>query len=171
MQGQAKLHRWIVWFLAKKIAHQLNIKKYVIVGSYRRGKWWCNDIDLLVPVSSLEEAEGIKARLDQLGWKKRTQFFHDNLFGHLLFKRIGKKFISLDVFFVLPGRMGNALLFATGSRSFNDKIRENIISLGYSWAHPPYFEHIKSSTKICFSGEKAALDFLGIKWTKPKDRL
>lgn len=171
LQGQAKLHRWVVWLLAKKIAKQLHVKDYTLAGSYRRGKRWCNDIDMLIPTASIEEAMGIRARLIQLGWRKRDQFFHDSMFGHLFFKKMGNKLVCLDVFFVPPGCMGNALLFATGSRKFNDDIRASILSLGYSWCTPPYFEHIETSTKLCFSTEKAALDFLGMKWIKPKNRL
>jgi DNA polymerase/3'-5' exonuclease PolX len=169
--GQVRLHRWVVWLTAKQIAKQLHIKDYVLAGSYRRGKWWCNDIDMLIPVSSIEEKDGIKARLAQLGWQKRADFFSASTFGHLLFKKVGDKVICLDVFFVLPGCMGNALLFTTGSQNFNDKIRADILSLGYSWANPPYFERIIDSSNICFSDEKAALCFLGMHWVAPKDRL
>ncbi len=169
--GQAKLHRWVVRLLAWRIAHQLGIEKYTLAGSYRRGKWWCNDIDMVVPVESEEQAEGFKVRLTQLGWEVRENFFHDCLFGYLVHKKIGNKEIALDLFFAPPGCMGNALLFATGSRSFNDEIRSNILKLGFSWSHPPYFEHIATSRNICFDTEKAALKFLGMPWVKPSNRL
>lgn len=171
LEGQIRLHRWAVWFLARRLAKQLHIKQYVIGGSYRRGKWWCNDVDLLIPVSSPEEIEGIKDRLKQLDWKKRTSFFNELTFGHLLYKKVGEKILCLDIFFVYPGCMGNALLFATGSKEFNDEIRANIVSMGYSWARPPYFERIIDSTNVCFDSEKAALDFLGMKWVSPKNRI
>jgi len=150
LQSQVKLHRWVVWLLARRITSQLHIKNYIISGSYRRKKWWCNDIDLLISVASQEEAEGIKHRLNQLGWKKRNTFFRENLFGHLVFKQMGNKSVALDIFFVTPGCMGNALLFTTGPTSFNDKIRHDILSMGYSWSVPPHFVEIKTSTPLCF---------------------
>ena len=171
LENQLKLHRWVVWFWARKIAKQLRLSNYVIGGSYRRGKWWCNDIDLLIPVRSPEEAEGMRERLKQLGWKKRTTFFNDSTFGHLLYKKIGDKLLCLDVFFVYPGCMGNALLFTTGSKEFNDTLRANVISMGYSWAHPPHFERIIDSTNLCFDSEKAAFDFLNMEYIVPKHRL
>lgn len=171
VENQLRLHRWVVWFWARKIAKQLHLTDYVIGGSYRRGRWWCNDIDLLVPVASQEQAEGLKDRLKQLGWKKRTTFFNDLTFGNLLSKKIGDRLLCLDVFFVYPGCMGNALLFTTGSQQFNDEIRANIIGMGYSWAHPPYFERIIDSTNVCFDSERAAFDFLKMPYVAPKDRI
>ncbi len=170
-ENQLRLHRWVVWFWARKIAKQLHISDYMIGGSYRRGKWWCNDIDLLIPVSSQEQEEGIRDRLKQLGWKKRTSFFNNSTFGHLLSKKIGDKVLCLDAFFVYPGCMGNALLFTTGSKEFNDEIRANIVGKGYSWANPPYFERIIDSTNVCFNSERAAFDFIDMKWVDPKNRL
>jgi DNA polymerase/3'-5' exonuclease PolX len=161
----------VVWFLAKKITKELGIQRYTLGGSYRRGKWWCNDIDIVVPVQSAEEAAGYKARLTQLDWTQRANFFNEEPFGYLVSKKIGSRVICLDLFCVLPGCMGNALLFTTGSREFNDNIRSHIYTLGYSWSHPPYFEHIATCQKICFSSERAALKFLGLPWVKPRNRL
>src|ERR1035437_178582 len=168
--NQAKVHRWTVWFLARQLTNKLNIKSYVLSGSYRRGKWWCNDIDLLVPIESESEGNGIIARLYQLGWKytpyRRTS---ENVFSHQFMKKMGDKYLVLDLFLALPGTWGNALLFTTGSKYFNDNIRENLDKAGYSWRNPRYFTHLKSDTMCSFATEKAALDFLGMPWVKPKD--
>ena len=105
-ENQAKLHRWVVWYLARKLAKQLRLQKYVIGGSYRRGSWWCNDIDLLVPVASEEEAEGIRRRVRQLGWLPRSPIPPpDSVFGHQLYMPCGDQSIVLDIFFVHPGAM------------------------------------------------------------------
>ena len=170
--NQIKIHRWVLWFLAKRLTSQLNIKTYTLAGSYRRGKWWCNDIDLLIPMESESHAEGIKCRLRQLGWRSTPyRRANDNIFSCQYIKKIGEKYMVLDLFLAPPGTWGNCLLFTTGSKHFNDNIRENIIKMGYSWSNPRYFTHIKSDTKISFMSEKAALDFLKMPWVEPKNRL
>ncbi len=170
--NQVKIHRWVLWFLAKRVAKQLNLNKYVLSGSYRRGKWWCNDIDLLVPIQSDSEGSGLIARLLQLGWRY-TPYRHtnENVFSHQFMKKIGNKIIIMDLFLSLPGTWGNALLFTTGSKYFNDNIRSTLTDMGYVWSNPRYFTHIKSDTKCSFDTEKAALDFIGLPWVKPKNRL
>lgn len=172
VENQIKLHRWVVWFLVKRIVKKLHIKKYVISGSYRRGKWWCNDIDLLIPIQSLSEGEGIKAQLRKLGWKLRP-FRHasDEVFSVQYIKKVGSGYLILDLFLAPPGTWGNALLFTTGPKEFNDKIRESIVSKGYSWSNPRYFTHIKTDNQLSFMSEEAALDFLDMKQIKPSNRV
>lgn len=172
VEKQVKLHRWVVWFLAKRLARKLFLKKYTLAGSYRRGKWWCNDIDLLVPIESESEGEGIIVQLRKLGWKPRPlRRTGEEIFSVQLMKRTSMGFIVLDLFLAPPGSWGNALLFTTGSKEFNDNIRENIIKKGYSWANPRYFTHIKTDNRISFNSEEAALAFLDMKWTKPSRRI
>ena len=169
---QAKLHRWVLWLFARRLARQLHLKSYTLAGSYRRGKWWCNDIDLLVPIASESEGSALIARLYQLGWRytpyRRTS---ENVFSHQFQKRVDRKVIVLDLFLSTPGTWGNALLFTTGSKNFNDQIREDIVKMGYSWANPRYFTHIKTGTQCSFATEEGALAFLGLPWVKPKNRL
>lgn len=170
-ENQTKLHRWIVWFLVKMIVKKIHIKKYVISGSYRRGKWWCNDIDLLIPIESVSEGEGIKAQLEKLGWKlRKSRFASKDIFSVQYVKRMGNGNTVLDLFLALPGTWGNALLFTTGPKEFNDDLREEIVSKGYSWSNPSYFTRIKTDERLSFTNEKAALAFLDKKWIKPSQR-
>lgn len=172
VENQVKLHRWVVWFLAKRLAKQLSLKKYTLSGSYRRGKRWCNDIDLLVPIESESEAEGLIILLRKLGWKPRPfRESNDMVFSRQFLKRTSMGYIVLDLFLAPPGTWGNALLFTTGSKEFNDGIRENLIKKGFSWANPRYFTHIKTDKRVSFMSEKAALAFLDMKWTKPSNRI
>src|ERR1035437_251732 len=163
VKGQIRFHRWMIWLLVKRLTRQVCIKNYLIAGSYRRGKWWCNDVDLVVLVSSDSEKEGIKARLLQLGWQQRPHRRSDDeaVFSAQYIKTVGDEVIVVDVFFTTPDILGNALLFATGSKEFNERIRENIVKMGYSWANPRYFTHIKTSRQISFATEQGALSFLG----------
>jgi DNA polymerase/3'-5' exonuclease PolX len=168
--NQISLHRWVVWLIIKKIAYALDLKKYVISGSYRRGKTWINDIDLLISVNSDEEANGIKLRLAQLGWTCHASETDLTLRNQFI-KKINNKILVLDVFFSLPGTWGNCTLFTTGSKFFNDAIRSKLLSMGYHWDNPRYFTRVSNGSKVSFLSERGALDFLNIKWIKPSKRV
>ena len=172
IQNQARIHRWALWFMIKKLAKQIGLQKYAITGSYRRGKWWCNDIDLLVPIHSKAEGEGIKAQITKLGWKPTPGRIGDNdiVFSTQFLKNTDGGIVVLDLFLAPLGSWGNALLFTTGPKSFNDNIRSNMLSNGYSWSNPRYFTHIRSDKMLAFDNEKAALAFLNMPWISPRTR-
>lgn len=168
-KNQITLHRWLVYFVVKIVCKKLHIAKYVIGGSYRRGKRWINDIDLLVPVSSESEADGIKIALSQMGWScinSETEFVFRNQFV----KTVNNRTIVLDLFFSMPETWGNCLLFVTGSKHFNDEIRRKLIKLGYHWDNPRYFTSIFCGKKISFSNERAVFNFLNMRYRRPSKR-
>jgi DNA polymerase/3'-5' exonuclease PolX len=172
LPNQLKLHRWVTRFLVWRLAKQLGIKDYVISGSYRRGKWWSNDIDLVVPVQSEEQAEGLKARMEQLGWAiRKSRRMGGDKFSVQYIKQYNGKIIILDLFLSYPGHMGNTLLFTTGPKSFNEKIRYDILDMGYSWQNPRYFNRFKGNKNISFDTEEGAMNFLGIGYVKPSKRI
>jgi len=172
IENQAKIHRWALWFMVNKLAKQIGLQKYTISGSYRRGNWWCNDIDLLVPVESKTEGEGIKAMLKKLGWKTTPGRAADDkeVFSTQYLKETPRGIIVLDLFLAPPGSWGNCLLFTTGPKNFNDDIRTELIENGYSWSNPRYFTHILSDRMISFNSESGALAFLNKSWITPHKR-
>jgi DNA polymerase/3'-5' exonuclease PolX len=168
---QIKIHRWMVWLYATYIMRKIKIDKYVISGSYVRGKRWSNDMDILVPINKISEIDAIKKKLIDAGWQYLAYRQADeNLLGYQFIKKINLKTIVLDMFFSTPETWGNCLLFTTGSKKFNDKIRESLKERGMSWENPRYFKHTESGQKYSFYTEKEALDFLGIKYVEPKNR-
>jgi DNA polymerase/3'-5' exonuclease PolX len=170
-ENQLVLHRWMIKLFIWKLCREAGIKEYVISGSYRRGKWFCNDIDLVVPVKSDWQANGILARLKQLGWRQTNKTDEkSSIFTNQFTKKILDKVLILDVFLSYPGHMGNTLLFTTGPKSFNDNIRYNIKGIGHSWSNPRYFKNLETDEKIAFDSEKAAMNFLGISWIRPSRR-
>ena len=170
--NQLKLHRWTIYFLVKRLTKRIGIKDYAISGSYRRGKWWSNDIDLLIPIKSESESEGIRANLVKEGWYlKPGRVTDEYIFSYQYLKKTNAGILVLDLFLAPQGSWGNALLYTTGPKQFNDKVREHLISTGYSWLNPRYFTHILTNTKHSFETEKAALYYLGLKWVKPSNRI
>jgi DNA polymerase/3'-5' exonuclease PolX len=171
--NQAIIHRWMIKLLVFTLARKLGVRKYTIGGSYRRGKWFCNDIDLVIPIKSEFQKNGLIVRMEQLGWRnlnKKGEGFA-NMWTEQFIKKIGGEYVVLDLFLVDPGSMGNALVFTTGPKSFNDKIRGQVLSSGYSWANPKYFKHLETDEKITFDTEKAVFNFLGLRWINPKNRI
>lgn len=172
IENQAKMHRWTVWLMVKRMTKQIGLSNYVISGSYRRGSWWCNDIDLLVPIQSKTEGEGIKAQIRKLGWKPTPDRYGDSevVFSTQFLKNTQNGVVVLDLFLAPPGSWGNALLFTTGPKSFNDGIREQLLNNGYSWSNPRYFTHIRTDRMLSFDNERAALSFLNKSWISPRKR-
>jgi len=174
VQDQIKLHRFAVWLIVRSLASKMGLQKYVLAGSYRRGAWWCNDIDLLIPINSASEGEGIKANLKKLGWTLSHHRKNDNeiVFSTQFLKETKKGIIVLDLFLAPPGSWGNALLFTTGPKSFNSTIRSDILGLGYSWTtNPRFFTRILDNTQISFDNERSALFFINKKWIPPHKRV
>jgi DNA polymerase/3'-5' exonuclease PolX len=170
-KNQLVLHRWIIRLFIWKLCREAGIKDYTISGSYRRGKWFCNDIDLVVPVKSDWQANGILTRFEQLGWTCTYRSSEtSSIFTNQFRKKILDKYLILDIFLSYPGHMGNTLLFTTGPKEFNDDIRYNIKGIGYSWTNPRYFKNLETDEKISFDCEKTAMNFLGLKWIKPSKR-
>jgi len=52
---QLKLPRFIVYLIVKFITFKLNINGYLIAGSYRRSKFICGDIDLVIPAHLMQD--------------------------------------------------------------------------------------------------------------------
>lgn len=170
--NQAVIHRWVVKLIVFILARKLGIDDYVIGGSYRRGKWFCNDIDLIVPVKSEMQKKGLLIRMKQLGWfdLNRGRDKSEIMWAEQFVKKIGNHRVVLDLFLIDPGSMGNALVFTTGPASFNDKIRKQIVKHGYSWYDPRYFIDLQDNSKIVFDTEIGVFNFLGLRWLKPKHR-
>jgi len=172
-KNQTKIHRWVAYYLLSKIVRKLQPNKYVMAGSYRRGKWWLNDLDLLIEVASDSEAEGYVHRIQQFGWLPVEGRGRYNLttFSKQFYKDLSGHIVILDLFLIEPGAWGNALLFTTGSKYFNNRLRSKAISLGYSWNNPRYFERLVDGVQISFDTEHKALAFLGERWIRPRVRL
>jgi DNA polymerase/3'-5' exonuclease PolX len=173
VQNQATIHRWIVRLIVFFITKKLNIDNYIISGSYRRGKWFCNDIDLIIPVKSKFQKNKILDKICEIGWISMDyeEHQHPNMWAKQFMKKIGRNYMVLDVFLVDSGLMGNALVFTTGPKEFNDKIRAGVSESGYSWENPKYFLNLKNNNTISFDIEKDVFNFLKLEWIEPKDRV
>ncbi len=102
-----------------RVRPAFSLGTYEIAGSYRRGKSTIGDIDVV----TTEPAHTINPRLRSIAdeiideGEKRTSF-----------RVLGKR---VDVRFSRPQQFGSMLLYLTGSKAFNIRLREIAIAKGY----------------------------------------
>lgn len=143
--------------VVEKIQSVLDPGTYAFAGSYRRGKSSIGDIDV---VSS--EPPGLL--------NPRLRTIADEVIDD------GDKKTSLrilgcrvDVRFTKPGQFGSMLLYLTGSKAFNIRLREIAIARGYK-LNEYGIEDRSTGSRTQFSEEEAMLSFLGLDYIVPELR-
>ena len=167
---QLRLPRFMVYLISKYIAIFTGIKDYEIAGSYRRGKFWCNDIDLLIKNNDIDfktldkKMRSIRFFVDRLRLKRSgasSRQYLAFIFG---------KIIVVDIFFCTDKDYGTVKLFTTGSASHNHRIRARLKEMGYIWQDTRCFKNLETNEIVSFSEEKDALLFLKMPYLDPKER-
>ena len=122
---------------------------YEVAGSYRRGKSTVGDIDVV----TTEPAHAVNPRLRTIAdevideGEKRTSV-----------RVLGKR---VDVRFSRPEQFGSMLLYLTGSKAFNIRLREIAISKGYK-LNEYGIEDRTGGIKKDFAGEAEIFSFLSM---------
>lgn len=167
-------------YLSKIILSDEEVSDVSIVGSYRREKPTSGDIDLLIKIKDKSAYEGILKRLV----KKLTDDKYilevlackDKKFMGIV-KLNNKPARRLDMLITLPEEYVCALLYFTGSKEHNIKVRNKALKMGYTLNE---YRMEKSKTKgpeglnvpdvPPFNTEKDLFDFLGMEYIKPSLR-
>lgn len=149
-----------------------NIIKHEIVGSYRRGAKNSGDIDILITDKIGENV------LDEFITKLKSMNYLIDDFAHGAQKYMGVGKLSdvarrVDILYVKPEEYPFALLYFTGSKLFNIKMRKIALDKGFTMN-----EHglkIKNSNDDVFvktnvKTEKDIFKYLEMEYTKPVDR-
>lgn len=140
-----------------KIRPVLDPDTYEFAGSYRRGKSSIGDIDVV----SIESPDLLNPRLRTIADEvidagdRKTSL-------RILGKRV-------DVRFTKPRQFGSMLLYLTGSKAFNIKLREIAMSRGYK-LNEYGIEDRATGTLREFSSEAEMLSFLGLDYIVPELR-
>lgn len=150
----------------------------IICGSYRRMKPTSGDIDMLIvhPLVKSKSKVITKNYLQLFVQKlKDTGFIVDSLTGEDVptkymgfcqlndypVRRIDIRFMPYDSYY-------SAILYFTGSKDFNKKMRQTAISMGYTLNEYGLFDANGKMSKV--SSEKDIFDILGMEYIDPEGR-
>ncbi len=163
--------------LVKKIAKRIDDDLIVTVcGSYRRGKSFSNDIDILL-VHPTEEKNYIKKLVSimskPININDNLPFLIDNLtdkgetkyMGFCQYK--GGKVRRIDIRFIPFESYYSALLYFTGSGTLNKKMRSMAKKKGYILNEYGIY---KGKKMIPIASEKDIFDLIGMDYLEPSER-
>ena len=160
-------------YLHKIILENKKVECINIVGSYRRKKESSGDIDLLVKIKNKDDYIGIlKEIVEKLEKDKyilEILACKDKKFmGIVKLKESGIIARRLDMLITYPEEYACALLYFTGSKEHNIKVRNKALKMGYT-LNEHRMEKIKSDVKDIpyFNSEKDIFDFLEIEYIDP----
>lgn len=146
----------------------LGYDNVVLVGSYRRGVPYCGDIDIML-VSNKENA--IADYINYLSRKMVIIVYNKGLQRTSFLIKIGDNFYKADVFRASRIEKYTALVYSTGSREFNIKLRAHAKKLGYLLNQSGLFlKKGDSFIRKKISSEKDLFDKLGVKYIPPESR-
>jgi DNA polymerase/3'-5' exonuclease PolX len=150
-----------------------DIKEFSLVGSYRRNKEESGDIDLIVKTKASFDMNDLVHVMIQEGYIQDDGIF---ALGKKKFMGMAKLpspegTISrrLDILFCPASEYAFALLYFTGSKDFNVKMRERAKQLGYRLNEKGLTDENSEKVKNLKS-EKDIFKFLKIKYVEPDQR-
>jgi DNA polymerase/3'-5' exonuclease PolX len=171
----------------KKIDHEFKKRlpgvRHQIAGSYRRKKPYSRDIDLIISAPSnrttAKHWESFLKRMKKSDSVKFVEVFaqgEDKVSTILRYQdsRGSKRtFIKVDVFFTDPKEYMFMLLYATGSGSFNVRMRAVAKRKGYLLNQRGLYKKVSETIlkRIPVKNEKHLFDILKIKYLEPEKRL
>jgi len=176
-------------FLQKLAKHMNQDMKVVLCGSYRRGRDKSGDIDCLIlhPLIKTQvdlDNNNPNLLINFVKLLIDTNFIVDQLsMGNKKFmgfcvvpkssssNRSSESSISrrIDIRFVPYESYGSALLYFTGSKTFNTTIRTHALSKGYSLSEFGFKNKIDNKL-ITFATEEEIFKFLNYPYKTPKER-
>lgn len=152
-----------------------DIKEFSLVGSYRRNKEESGDIDLIVKTKAGFDMNDLVQVMIQEGYIQEDGIF---ALGKKKFMGMAKlptgegmATISrrLDILFCPSSEYAFALLYFTGSKDFNVKMRERAKQLGYRLNEKGLMDENSEKVKNLKS-EKDIFKFLKINYVEPDQR-
>lgn len=141
-----------------------------IVGSYRRGKSSSGDIDVLI--SHPNGKNMLPQIIEEL--KRQEYILDDFAFGTQKYMGVSKvcsTFRRIDILFITPSEYPFALLYFTGSKTFNIKMRRIALDKGYTLnEHGIKIVVTNEKVKKQFKSEHDIFKLLSMPYTDPLDR-
>lgn len=169
----------------KNVALQINDKLEVrICGSYRRKKLFSNDIDCMLTHPKIKTIDDLKNKRNFL--RELIDALRDDLFiiDALTGSDVETKFMGfckyskklpvrrIDIRYIPYESYYPALLYFTGSGSFNQKMRQDAKKIGYKLNEYGLYKIVGEKYKrITVSSEEEIFEILGMKYVEPENRL
>ncbi len=155
--------RYTEWL---KRTHNLEIQfEFVICGSYRRGLASSNDIDVALNVGRNDPKQMLEAVL-------RFPMFRETLAKGIkkatCLAVVRNLHRQIDIELCRPEEMGPALVYFTGSKNFNIRIRQRCSYLGMRLNEKSLIS--PEGYAIYIQDERHLFQILGIAYVEPKDR-
>lgn len=167
--------------LAKEVDDQLDV---IVCGSYRREKTTSNDIDCMLSHPKIKTQDDLKTKKNYLhnfiDVLKENKFIVDALTS----EDVETKFMGfcrysvktpirrIDIRYIPSESYFPALIYFTGSGSFNQTMRQYAKKLGYKLNEYGLYKQVGTKYKLVpVSSEEEIFEKLGMKYVEPKDRI
>ena len=151
--------------------------KFEIVGSYRRGAKNSGDIDIIITNKEDNKAAFDKVLDVLIKDKIITEVLSRGKTKSLTLVQIKKDgpIRRVDFLYSPPDEYAFALFYFTGSKIFNTVVRQRALDLGYT-LNEHGLSHFAKGVKgkkvdHDFPTEQSIMNFLGLKYIKPEDRI
>ena len=167
-----------LYLIKKALIYDSNL--YVIIcGSYRRLKPTSNDIDILIYHNNIKTKKGAQTSNIMTNFIKllvTDKFIVDNytsynvptkFMGLCKYKR--KDLYRIDIRLIPLESIHPAMLYFTGSRDFNKKLRRIAMNLNYTLNEYGLFD--SKNKVINVQSEKDIFDILGVEYLQPHQRI
>ena len=153
-----------------------NGSKFDIVGSYRRGAKISSDIDIII-TNEFDNIDSFNNFIDALISEKIIieVLSRGKVKSMVIAKLPNKRPRRVDLLYSSPEEYPFAILYFTGSKTFNTVQRQRALDIGYSLnEHGMHkMESGKKGAKVNheFLTEKDIFEFLGMKYIEPHERV
>lgn len=151
--------------------------KFEIAGSYRRGAKNSGDIDIIITNKENNKAAFDKVLDVLIKDKIITEVLSRGKTKSLTLVQIDKDspIRRVDFMYSSPDEYAFALFYFTGSKIFNTVVRQRALDLGYT-LNEHGLSHFAKGVKgkkvdHDFPTEQSIMNFLGLKYIKPEDRI
>lgn len=142
---------------------------FTICGSYRRLKPTSNDIDIIVVSKNTEDFNKLIDLLIEKKFIVASLTSKDVKTKYMGLCKIHKYIRRIDIRIIKPESYFYALLYFTGSKEFNQKMRQKAISLNYK-LNEYRLENLKNNKTFKVSSEKEIFDLLNMSYIPPELR-
>lgn len=154
------VNRKLPWEFVDRIA-KLMPKDVMVLGSYRRHRPICSDVDLLTTRPLPAVLADIKKKLDVIGE------FASGDRRYAFIAKYGGKYFHVDLFNCSEEELPTAILHWTGSLLSNIALRTKAIKLGMLLNQYGLY---KKGVRIPVSSEREVFEKLGVEYKDPRHR-